>query len=37
MDFDNAREKEVDMREELDGIKKLILEARGELASMKFE
>ena len=37
MDFDNAREKEVDMRRELDDIKKQIENARSELLDMSFE
>jgi hypothetical protein len=37
MDFDNAREKEIDMRNELDDIKRLLEQARSELSSMSFE
>jgi hypothetical protein len=37
MDFENAREKEVDMRAELDAMKKLLLDAQSELSGMGFE
>jgi hypothetical protein len=37
MDFDNAVEKEVDMRGELDKIKQALRSAESELSSMVFE
>ena len=37
MDFENAREKDVDMRDQLDKMKNKLNAAKGELNSMTFE
>ena len=37
MDFDNAREKEVDIRSQLDHMENLLKQAQSELNSMSFE
>ena len=37
MDFDNAREKEVDMRGELNKIKRMLLDAQEKLNAMRFK